>query len=552
MRENIKQRFHLIQGSRGVAYLKNMLSILNSNLLSSARSSSVPYYFRLSAFIFLLFFGAFISTRLLDSTLSSSPVNSPQSSIIVAKTTHDVPIAIATPAIPKSPPRRIEIPIKCSTETDNVTQKCPATYYPENFGRIDLGLLSNPPNECPEYFRWIYEDLRPWRETGITEEMVERARRTANFRLVILNGRAYVETYQKSFQSRDVFTLWGILQLLRMYPGKVPDLDLMFDCVDWPVIRSSFYRRPNATAPPPLFRYCADDSTLDIVFPDWSFWGWPEINIKSWGSLLKDLEEGNSRISWMDREPYAYWKGNPVVAETRMDLLKCNVSDKQDWNARVYAQDWGRESQQGYKQSDLASQCIHRYKIYIEGSAWSVSDKYILACDSVTLVVKPRYYDFYTRGLMPVHHYWPIKDDDKCRSIKFAVDWGNSHKQKASAIGKEASKFIQQDLKMEKVYDYMFHLLNQYAKLLKYKPVIPPKAVELCSETMACPAEGLTKKFMMESLVKGPKDGDPCVLQPPYDPATLQSVLRRKQNSIKQVERWEEQFWDNQKQNKQI
>lgn len=40
----------------------------------------------------------------------------------------------------------------------------------------------------------------------------------------------------------------------------------------------------------------------------------------------------------MDRDPYAYWKGNPVVAETRMDLLKCNVSDKQDWNARVYAQ----------------------------------------------------------------------------------------------------------------------------------------------------------------------------------------------------------------------
>lgn len=59
-----------------------------------------------------------------------------------------------------------------------------------------------------------------------------------------------------------------------------------------------------------------------------------------------------------------------------------------------------------------------------------MSDKYILACDSVTFVVKPRYYDFYTRGLMPVHHYWPIKENDKCRSIKFAVDWGNNHKQK--------------------------------------------------------------------------------------------------------------------------
>lgn len=71
-----------------------------------------------------------------------------------------------------------------------------------------------------------------------------------------------------------------------------------------------------------------------------------------------------------------------------------------------------------------------RYKLYIEGSAWSVSEKYILACDSTTLLVKPHYYDFFTRGLVPLHHYWPIKEDDKCRSIKFAVDWGNSNKQR--------------------------------------------------------------------------------------------------------------------------
>lgn len=57
-----------------------------------------------------------------------------------------------------------------------------------------------------------------------------------------------------------------------------------------------------------------------------------------WEVLLKDLEEGNKRKRWIDRAPYAYWKGNPSVAATRQDLLKCNVSDQQDWNARVYAQ----------------------------------------------------------------------------------------------------------------------------------------------------------------------------------------------------------------------
>jgi hypothetical protein len=73
-----------------------------------------------------------------------------------------------------------------------------------------------------------------------------------------------------------------------------------------------------------------------------------------------------------------------------------------------------------------------RYKIYIEGYGWSVSEKYILACDSPTLLVKPRYYDFFTRSLQPLQHYWPIKENDKCKSIKHAVDWGNTHQQKVS------------------------------------------------------------------------------------------------------------------------
>lgn len=63
-----------------------------------------------------------------------------------------------------------------------------------------------------------------------------------------------------------------------------------------------------------------------------------EINIKPWEGLLKDLEEGNNRSKWMEREPYAYWKGNPFVSETRRDLLNCNLSDTQDWNARLYVQ----------------------------------------------------------------------------------------------------------------------------------------------------------------------------------------------------------------------
>jgi protein glucosyltransferase len=72
--------------------------------------------------------------------------------------------------------------------------------------------------------------------------------------------------------------------------------------------------------------------------PFLSFFGRPEINIKPWDALQEDLKDGNNRVRWMDREPYAYWKGNPSVSATRKELVKCNVSSTHDWNARIYAQ----------------------------------------------------------------------------------------------------------------------------------------------------------------------------------------------------------------------
>ena len=189
----------------------------------------------------------------------------PSRPILRSKTSHEYPSKI-----PENPRHNIKIPLNCTAY--NLTRACPSPYPTSVFPDEDPDGLK--PATCPDYFRWIYEDLSPWAHTGTSRDMIERAKRTANFKLIIVKGKAYVETYQKAFQTRDVFTLWGILQLLRRYPGKVPDLELMFDCVDWPVVLSKAYSGPNTTAPPPLFRYCGNHNTLDIVFPDWSFWGW--------------------------------------------------------------------------------------------------------------------------------------------------------------------------------------------------------------------------------------------------------------------------------------
>ncbi|GAB4861794.1 hypothetical protein Ancab_037051 [Ancistrocladus abbreviatus] len=444
---------------------------------------------------------------------------------------------------PKPKPKVKKYLLNCFPEYMN--QTCPRNSYPTKHNMMN----AEPPSSsetCPAYFRWIHEDLRPWKERGVTRKMVEKAQKTAHMRVVIVDGRVFVKKYRRAIQTRDVFTLWGILQLLRSYPGRLPDLELMFDCDDRPVVLSKDYKRKGRGSddgPPPLFRYCSNQKSLDIVFPDWSFWGWAETNIKPWQNASRSIQEGNKRTEWKDRVPYAYWKGNPYVCPNRKDLLKCNVSHIFDWNARLYIQDWIRESKEGYGQSNLEDQCTHRYKIYIEGWAWSVSEKYILACDSMTLLVRPRFHDFFIRGLEPLKHYWPIRNYDKCKSLKFAVEWGNRHHHQAQAIGKAGSNFIHKELKMEFVYDYMFHLLKEYAKLLRFKPIIPRGGVELCPETLACRAEGIWKRLMVESLVKSPRDATPCTLPRPYDPPALEALRNRNANMTRQVEMWEDQYW---------
>nr|CAB3469534.1 unnamed protein product [Digitaria exilis] len=404
----------------------------------------------------------------------------------------------------------VPIPFTCGNGTSPHPPKCSATPSPPPPPPLPT---SGEPS-CPDYFRYIHDDLRPWRDAGITRETVERARPHAFFRLVIVAGRAYVETYRRAFQTRDVFTQWGILQLLRRYPGRVPDLDLMFACDDPGQVRAADFL-PEMSKAPPVFRYCKDASTLDVVFPDWSFWGWPEVGIGPWKKMLEEVKEENERVKWPERQPYAFWKGNPMSYPMRVELMRCNVSNGQEWNARVFTQ------------------------VYVEGNAWSAREKYIMACDSPVLFVRTPFQDILSRGLVAGEHYWPIRRDHMCKSIKFAVDWGNKHPAQARLIGEQGSRFVREEMSMDYVYDYMLHLLTEYAKLLRYKPTVPENAVEVCTESMACTARGLHRDCMMDSMERHVAGFEPCTLPPPFTEEEAKKIADREADVLRKVEKME-------------
>ncbi|KAA8549411.1 hypothetical protein F0562_001116 [Nyssa sinensis] len=294
-----------------------------------------------------------------------------------------------------------------------------------------------------------------------------------------------------------MFTIWGLLQLLRRYPGMVPDVDLMFECMDKPNIN----RTEHQSMPLPLFRYCTTPDHFDIPFPDWSFWGWPEINIGPWDEEFRSIKQGSQARSSGEHK------------------LCVRIGKK--------------KKKMGLRSPSYQINCNHRYKIYAEGYAWSVSLKYIVSCGSLSLIISPQYEDFFSRGLVPKKNYWPVSPDNLCRSIKYVVEWGNAHLAEAETIGKGGQDFME-SLSMDRVYDYMYHLITEYSKLLDFKPVQPSSAEEVCLESMFCFADEKERQFLQRST-SFPSPSPPCTLQPP-DSDLIKNLIETKKRIINNVQ----------------
>lgn len=411
------------------------------------------------------------------------------------------------------------VPNHCSYSSCRSSSSTTGNQHEPPFSHLGNAFNQSFSAQCPDYFRFIHHDLTPWKTSKISKQLLETAHThpmyEASFTVVIKAGRLYVDPIGNCYQTRAVFSIWGLLQLLKFYPGLVPDVELVFGCGDKPAI---LRKNHTHSLPPPVFRYCTTLDHFDIPFPDWSFWGWPEVNIHPWDLVLQSIQKGSSKRTWKQRSPKAFWKGNTFMGEgTRMELMKCNGD-----SAEIRGQNWDKEVHAGFQHSKLSEQCKHRYKLYVEGIGWSVSLKYILACDSPVLLVQPKYLEFFTRGLIARKHFWPVPPSNLCPTIKSAVEWGNKHMIEAEELGKEGSRFVREEVSMARVYDYMLHLLREYASLLDFTPEPGAHLHELCPDAFLCVAPPLELPFYNDSMVHGASQTLPCFFDSsPLDPVSL-------------------------------
>eukprot|EP00897_Mesotaenium_endlicherianum_P010009 jgi/Mesen1/9036/ME000566S08455 len=237
------------------------------------------------------------------------------------------------------------------------------------------------PQSCPVWFQYMYWDLEPWKDHGgITPDVIRASIPLAAMRLTVLGGRLYVEHYYRCPRSRALFTLWGVTLLLRRYPGMVPDVDIL-----------------------------------------------PEAGVQPWEMAKGEILNGSSL--GVEKPSTASWKGHTSDGGVRQNLSACGAAPRGLFEFEPQDEVVDRDLE--FSTAHLATHCTHKYKVYAEGAAWSIGLKYALACPASTLLLPAplEFADFYSRGLIPLRHFWPV---DKapgrlCASLRAAVEYGNYH-----------------------------------------------------------------------------------------------------------------------------
>ena len=87
---------------------------------------------------------------------------------------------------------------------------------------------------------------------------------------------------------------------------------------------------------------------------------------------------------------------------------------------------------------------------------------------------------------------------------------GDEDPEKMEQIANAAAKFVEEDLSMDNVYNYMYHILHKIAKLQTYKPMKAPTTNLFTLETF----QALLPDFVKPVLASGEltEDQKPCNL----------------------------------------
>ncbi len=227
----------------------------------------------------------------------------------------------------------------------------------------------------------------------------------------------------------------------------------------------------------PIFAFAKKaESKNAILIPDPLSEIFSRTRVKSFG-----LEKMKPKNFWSQKIEKAFWRGGTTggqyvadnwyqMPRVQLSLLSQYYPDEIDAGFSVFCQVSPDAKEEMLKTLPLHKWVGHKthlkykYLVIADGNTCTYPRFYLgLFSGSVVFKDQTENYQWFYRALKPYEHYIPVKADFS--DLPEKVKWAKEHDKEAKKIAKNATRFINQNLKSYHIHSYIGKLLTDYSKL---------------------------------------------------------------------------------------
>ncbi|MES2345199.1 MAG: glycosyl transferase family 90 [Chlamydiota bacterium] len=336
--------------------------------------------------------------------------------------------------------------------------------------------INSPP---PEWMSLqIEEDLRAFKNTGITKEMLNKTikevyavptGRGAQFvRYQIQNNQITYYTPSENVSDVRITDFVKFIQLLAQYT-QLPDIEFivsLWDSYDRPIFKDKTYC--------PIFTMCRlKPNEVGVLFPEVRFFNQRE-------NIFKEIERHSNLSPWEKKINKSHWRGGTtggLYSEYEWDYksrprLVLFSKDHPDLIDAYFTYPYWLDEKlkMVFNEYDLFRAWMgqttgidHKYQIAVDGNTFPSSFWWQLVSNCVVLKGDSDYIEWFYKGVQPFVHYVPYNQD--CSDLEEKFIWLQENDEKAHEIAKNATIFARENLQIEDMMLYFYTVFHAYAKL---------------------------------------------------------------------------------------
>ncbi|TKX22774.1 hypothetical protein C1H76_4808 [Elsinoe australis] len=272
-----------------------------------------------------------------------------------------------------------------------------------------------------------------WRGDGIIRALLH------NQQLYILDARGVTD---RNHRPRQLATLHALHRAVVSSPEDLPDIEFTITDHDSPDLGVAEGEKGHTTW---AYSRLPEQEELWLM-PDFGFWGWPDVNLRSYGEVRRRIGETGSgareEVAWGEKEDKLVWRGSVDVGARDVRAALLEQSRGMEWSS-VFGMDWGNETDVKKKLIGMEDHCRYKFVAQTEGNTYSARLKYLLNCGSLVLAHEMRFVEHFTHLLRregPEQNYVQVRRDWK--DLKGTMKWllGEEGKERAEDVARRSKE----------------------------------------------------------------------------------------------------------------